>query len=237
MLSCVQCGEKFDGGGARGPKPKYCSGPCRNRAKWERQKAANPCPGCGQPMARRSTSSSADQRCRRCRTVSEHGTYAMYKKHGCRCERCRKANTAEHARWRARRKRLGRPVKATARRGCDECGVSFLGRVDTGQRFCSPDCAKRAQGFSGTPRVENRFRVSKRVRAEIYEEAGWKCALCESPVRPDESVHHPRYPTLDHIVPRSRGGSDDRSNLRLACRQCNTLRGSDVDWVPVKAVA
>lgn len=230
---CVRCSAAFE---ARGNQ-KYCDRSCRDKDVWDRQKASNPCPGCGQPMARRSTSSSVDQKCRACRTTSDHGTYAMYKKHGCRCESCREANRVEHARWRDRRKRLGKSVKPTARRDCEQCGSGFLGRLDTGQRFCSTECAKRAQGFNGTPRDENRFRVSKRIRSEIYEDAGWKCTLCESPVRPEESVHHPRYPTLDHIVPRSRGGSDDRSNLRLACRQCNTLRGSNVDWVPVKAVA
>ena len=236
MLSCAQCGGKCEGGGARGPKPKYCSGPCRNRAKWDRQKAANPCPGCGEPMSRPSSSSSVDPRCRKCRTTSEHGTYAMYKKHGCRCDPCRKANTAEHARWRARRRSMNKPVKPSARRECEQCGVSFLARTDTGQRFCSALCVKQSQGYDGTER--GRFRISASARSEIYENAGWVCSLCKSPVRPDEDVNHPRYPTLDHIVPRSRGGSDDPSNLRLACRQCNTLRGSNVDWVPpLKAVA
>lgn len=235
MLSCAQCGEKFERPGGRGPKPKFCSVSCRSRAQYARLKAGNPCPGCGEPMALRASSSADDQRCRRCRTTSEHGTYAMYKKHGCRCEPCRKANTAEHARWRARRKRLDKPVKPTARRDCDECGEAFLGRLDTGQRFCSTGCAKRAQGYDGAARTK--FKIADAVRLEIYEAAGWVCALCEAPVRPDADPNHPRYPTLDHIEPRSFGGSDDRSNLRLACRQCNTLRGVNVDWVPVKAVA
>lgn len=66
----------------------------------------------------------------------------------------------------------------------------------------------------------------------IYEAADWKCQLCFSPTRPDEDVNHPRYPHLDHIVPKALGGPDDPENLRLACRQCNTQRGADVDWVP-----
>lgn len=34
-----------------------------------------------------------------------------------------------------------------------------------------------------------------------------------------------RNSTLDHLLPRRRGGTDDRSNLRLACRQCNRTKG------------
>lgn len=32
-------------------------------------------------------------------------------------------------------------------------------------------------------------------------------------------------PTFDHIVPRSRGGTDSLDNLRLAHRKCNHARG------------
>ena len=32
--------------------------------------------------------------------------------------------------------------------------------------------------------------------------------------------------TVDHIVARSKGGSDNLDNLVAACRQCNTLRGT-----------
>lgn len=32
--------------------------------------------------------------------------------------------------------------------------------------------------------------------------------------------------TIDHVVPRSRGGGYDRRNLRPACKQCNERKGS-----------
>ena len=39
-----------------------------------------------------------------------------------------------------------------------------------------------------------------------------------------------KYPiaqlTIDHILPRSRGGSDDHSNRTLACRKCNSSKSS-----------
>jgi hypothetical protein len=30
---------------------------------------------------------------------------------------------------------------------------------------------------------------------------------------------------IDHLIPRSKGGSDDDNNLRAACRRCNNLKG------------
>ncbi len=35
--------------------------------------------------------------------------------------------------------------------------------------------------------------------------------------------------TREHIIPRSEGGSDDRSNLVAACRGCNEARSNRVD--------
>lgn len=34
------------------------------------------------------------------------------------------------------------------------------------------------------------------------------------------------YLSIDHIVPRSRGGTNDRSNLRVLCTTCNTRKGT-----------
>ncbi len=31
---------------------------------------------------------------------------------------------------------------------------------------------------------------------------------------------------VDHITPKSKGGSDDMSNLRASCAECNLTRGS-----------
>jgi len=36
--------------------------------------------------------------------------------------------------------------------------------------------------------------------------------------------------TLDHVRPRSYGGSSMRSNLVPACSRCNALKGSEKDW-------
>lgn len=43
------------------------------------------------------------------------------------------------------------------------------------------------------------------------------CAYCKKTL-------HFRTMTIDHVVPRSKGGTDDLSNLVVACKQCNTLK-------------
>lgn len=52
------------------------------------------------------------------------------------------------------------------------------------------------------------------TRANIYKRDGFSCVYCGS-------VDRKRF-TLDHVVPRSKGGKDTWDNLVTACKSCNT---------------
>jgi 5-methylcytosine-specific restriction endonuclease McrA len=54
------------------------------------------------------------------------------------------------------------------------------------------------------------------VREYLLEKWGRKCAYCGAENVPLE---------IEHITPKSRGGSDRVSNLTLACRSCNEAKG------------
>lgn len=229
IVKCARCSASFD---ARGSQ-KYCARSCRDKDVWDRQKAANPCPGCGEPMARSSTSSADEQRCRKCKFGGrKHGTTAMYDKGKCRCGECKAAVAARQRRYVARRKAEGKPVEYKRRLRsavCESCSIGFMARPDQPGRFCSMECAGNEHGAE---RSRSRPNIPARVRESVYARDGFACQLCSSPVRLDADVNHPRYPNLDHIVPYSKGGSDDEANLRLACRQCNLMRGTNEVWVP-----
>lgn len=55
-------------------------------------------------------------------------------------------------------------------------------------------------------------KVWRRVRLAIFERDGWRCRYCGDTEGPFE---------CDHVLPISRGGSNDESNLATACRRCN----------------
>ncbi|NJN91006.1 MAG: HNH endonuclease [Leptolyngbyaceae cyanobacterium SL_5_14] len=58
--------------------------------------------------------------------------------------------------------------------------------------------------------------VNERTRQFVRERAKYLCEYCHSPERSSSDVF-----TIDHLIPRSLGGSDEPDNLALACRRCN----------------
>jgi hypothetical protein len=62
--------------------------------------------------------------------------------------------------------------------------------------------------------------------ARVADRDGWWCWLCGAAIDPAAPINSPHRGTVDHLIPRSRGGGDEPTNLRLAHRRCNTRRGS-----------
>ena len=66
----------------------------------------------------------------------------------------------------------------------------------------------------------NSRKISKELREQVRLEAQNRCGYCKS---------HQKYVLglleIEHIIPKARGGSDQRDNLWLACRLCNNFKG------------
>lgn len=54
---------------------------------------------------------------------------------------------------------------------------------------------------------------------QLYREQGGRCAGCAK-------SFERRNLELDHVVPRSKGGSDHGENLQLLCSDCNRRKGN-----------
>ena len=63
--------------------------------------------------------------------------------------------------------------------------------------------------------------AKRQFREDIRYSFGGLCAYCR--VR--------RANTIDHLKPRTAGGSDLRSNLLPCCLQCNHSKGSELNWL------
>ena len=59
----------------------------------------------------------------------------------------------------------------------------------------------------------------KRFREYIFKDWDWQCAYCDKQL--DECTA-----TIDHIVPKHKGGHNTRSNLAASCTSCNQKKGS-----------
>lgn len=59
--------------------------------------------------------------------------------------------------------------------------------------------------------------MPKSLRAKVYEMYGGRCSYCGKHLEPREM-------RVDHIIPVEAGGSDDISNLRPSCQDCNWVK-------------
>lgn len=112
---------------------------------------------------------------------------------------------------------------------CQWCGAGFVMDMKvTGvvPNYCTKRCSKAA-GKHRYRQQRGQFTISKRDRLAIYERDGWTCQLCMQPVDKDLPTSDAWAATLDHIECQSWTAVPNHAatNLRLAHRMCNSLRG------------
>lgn len=114
---------------------------------------------------------------------------------------------------------------------CRACGGRFVG-LATPTGTCSATCLRRLHRrrlrAAGRHKKGAGYVVAE-IRLELYKRDDWTCQLCGEPVDRDVHWNEPRAPSLDHVLPKSLGGSDEPENLRTAHRHCNSVRGARID--------
>lgn len=95
---------------------------------------------------------------------------------------------------------------------CEMCTRSFKTFVRAA-RFCSKEC--RAE-YSVIPPEEKPITGKLRLRFEALKKCKFRCFYCGRSPR-----NHNITLEVDHIIPRSKGGSDELTNLVAACYECN----------------
>ena len=63
--------------------------------------------------------------------------------------------------------------------------------------------------------------IPKKVRQQVSAEAGHRCEYCRTSRL---VIGIPLV--MDHIIPQSAGGDDERENLAAACYRCNEFKGT-----------
>jgi 5-methylcytosine-specific restriction endonuclease McrA len=63
--------------------------------------------------------------------------------------------------------------------------------------------------------------ISEEVRVRVRNLANNQCGYCRSLQKYVLGILE-----IDHIIPKAKGGTDDEENLWLACRLCNSYKGT-----------
>jgi 5-methylcytosine-specific restriction protein A len=102
---------------------------------------------------------------------------------------------------------------------CVDCGRVFEGR--------GPRCPEHARAYKNRRQQDYRARVKsslgpsgstrrwRRIRALALQRDHYLCVPCQAEGKVTPAVE------VDHIVPRSQGGTDDLDNLRSVCAEHN----------------
>ena len=76
---------------------------------------------------------------------------------------------------------------------------------------------------------KNNVDFTKVERKKMLDEANWKCQKCNIKVHDDRiSYNSPNKANIDHIIPISKGGTSEPSNLQILCRLCNLKKADKV---------
>ena len=71
-------------------------------------------------------------------------------------------------------------------------------------------------------------RITGRKRQAVIQRYGKICYICRVQCVIYKGQHHgyqePNALTIDHVLPRSRGGTDELYNLAVACAECNNTK-------------
>ena len=113
-------------------------------------------------------------------------------------------------------------------RPCPDCAqLVCMTNRGGGSKVCSLCRTVRNQSINGRKNHARRALGPKVLSInEIAERDGCRCHICHRKVDLKLSGQAKWGPTIEHIVPVSRGGTNDHGNLALAHRYCNTARGN-----------
>ncbi len=65
------------------------------------------------------------------------------------------------------------------------------------------------------PKARRRVSFDRATREAIHAQYGWRCVYCGAPSE-----------EIDHVIPLSRGGGNDESNLVASCQRCNRTKSA-----------
>lgn len=120
----------------------------------------------------------------------------------------------------------------THTRTCPVCGKEFTA---TGNRItCSNRCGRKYANRKGDKRIDQSIIDDRDITLEsLFKRDKGICHICGKPcdyedytVDGDVFIAGNWYPSIDHVVPVSKGGRHSWENVKLAHRLCNSVKSN-----------
>lgn len=190
-------------------------------------------------------------RCKTCGSETEQSFVSIRKRnrsYGCRC--CKEREIELEKRKKTEEALINHIIRQKLKsiereellrdhpRECKECGITFYSLKRTS--FCSAACSRKSTNRRSSRRKDKRLgkdRKALKTWMDIYKRTkdltcaacGETCDTSDFIVREDGVVIcGDNYPSIDHIVPVSKGGTDEWSNVQIMCRRCNCEKSDKV---------
>lgn len=178
-----------------------------------------------------------DIRCKKCGTVSNYSLITIRHQH-CVCSTCNppikkpkpQAESCKKARQRqAKSAEVFNRGQQIGFKFCKSCGAL----INATKTYCK-ECAKnRDRRYHNTKKDRRRVVAFTKDSASISLQAlmlrdNGICWLCGKPCNIDLDSNDNDYPSIDHVIPISKGGKDAWNNVKLAHRICNSLKSNKI---------
>ena len=247
-MKCVTCGADLPPKpkGQRGRQRKYCDRNCNPFIYKPKGAGLSHCQVCGKELANIKPTGRPRRNCSRlCRgrahpkrkpAITKSCAYCKksfespHPQHRFCCNECRTAQQSLENKRKWQRKQENKFPNRQKTSTCGWCGEPRTFKIgESVSNAYHPECRKEAQSARYRIKTVKRQSKTKRWRIshqEIVRQYGDKCHICNKPIDLDLPRTHTQGLTVDHLVPLSKGGTDDMSNLRPAHWSCN-MRKSD----------
>lgn len=203
---------------ATGPRSTYCSPRCRRRADYLRRRDRTLATRRAESAAARAD---ATKTCPLCSATfqpekSMRQTYCS--------TRCASAAGRDASARVCSEDGCDRPVRA---RGICAKHWRRQARAE-GREAPEPWSARRRESHQRRRALKIGASAERIANADVFERDGWSCGICCEPVNPLAAWPDRMSPSLDHIVPLSKGGAHTYANVQLAHLGCNVEKGARV---------
>lgn len=182
-------------------------------------------------------------RCKKCGDIFSRNASCVRQNKVIRCFNCERTNTQKKKELNRKSKqtklyliRNANDLYSNKQIGfgvCEYCGSLFIGNT----KYCSSRCCERKHDHIKTRKRIERAKANGKVDytislPKLIKRDNNKCYICGGECNTNDYTYVGNqfvagnyYPSIDHVIPLAKGGTHQWSNVRLAHKICNSLKG------------